>query len=55
MNFKRAVALGFKCPSCQQRLEKIRTQYGCLNDSCFNNYHQVAYRIKLGLIPKNRL
>ncbi len=55
MNFKRAEECGFECGSCKKSLHKIGKQWGCLNANCFYNYHQVAYRVKLGLIPKNRL
>ena len=55
MNRKRAAELKFKCPSCKEVLAKFGSHFGCGNPDCFQNYHQVAYRIKLGLIPKNRL
>jgi hypothetical protein len=55
MNKKRAESYGFKCPSCKEDLHKIEKEYGCLKPDCFQNYHQVAYRVKLGLIPKTRL
>lgn len=55
MNKKRAANLGFKCPACRQSLHPIERAWGCLNLKCFDNFYQVAYRVKLGLIPKNRL
>jgi hypothetical protein len=55
MNKKRALKLNFMCPSCHQTLDKIGREYGCVNEDCFQNYHQVAYSVLLGLLPKNRL
>ena len=55
MKKKRALELGFKCPECAEDLHQVGAEYGCLNPKCFNNFHEVAYRVKLGLLPKNRL
>lgn len=55
MNLKRAEACGFKCSSCNEHLEKVGTQYGCLNRACFSNHYQMVHRVKLGLISKRRL
>jgi hypothetical protein len=46
MNRKRA-ELNFKCPACQQTLQRIGPDYGCTNDSCWENYWHSAYRLKL--------
>jgi hypothetical protein len=56
MILKRAESLNFTCRNCGYRLHEIRdAEWGCVGDTCFNNFHQMEYRVKLGLIPKNRL
>lgn len=56
MKKKRAAEQGFKCRYCGEALHNISSsEYGCLNDSCYENYYVVAYRVKLKLVPKNRL
>jgi hypothetical protein len=56
MKKKRALELGFKCPSCQGIIEKIEgTEYGCINAECYNVYHNVKLRVQMGLTPKSRL
>ena len=55
MNKKRAAERNFQCRTCDEALHKIGSEYGCLNEECFDNFHAVAYRVQLGLIPKNRL
>ena len=56
MKKKRAAEQGFKCRFCREALHKITgSDFGCLNDRCYENYYVVAYRVKLKLIPKNRL
>lgn len=56
MKLKKVEAWYFRCPSCRTRLHKIKgPEWGCMNQKCFNAYSQMEYRVKLGLIPKNRL
>lgn len=56
MKRKRAEGFGFKCPVCRQPLHKISsTDWGCLNPECFQNYYEVAHRVKMGVSKKYQL
>jgi len=56
MNLKRAMENNMKCGACNGPLCRVQgKQYGCVNPNCFQEYYQVAYRIRLGLLAKNRL